>query len=215
MPNISNGIDGFQLDKIELYVSDGNNFVVNEIVPPVFNFEINSNNFLHVGDFNGDGAKDILVLINSYANIYSPRNNNAVALINASYVTQSEKIKIFDIDGDGKDELMVTNNEQVNIYKTSSYEDGNVIVLNHLPNVVFPITNYDKIINGDFNGDSKTDFLLKNGFEWNIVYSTGMGFSLDSISFPYSLMSDDYVNVQDVNGDGLSDIVFAKKMKKK
>src|SRR5690625_7127404 len=63
---------------------------------------------------------------------------------------------------------------------------------------------------GEFNGDGKPDFLLttqSSMSDWAIYYSKGNGQFDKVITSVTSKSSSDRIFVQDVNGDGLTDII--------
>lgn len=200
-------------------------------------------NFFIPGDFNGDGNQDyILILstypINRYPNPYgysykafltSPSLNvvnseildfgSPVAGIrysetDAGNVADADNVIPLDFDGDGKNEILVVNNQQASILNISATDPSSgYLFQNSILLTVTTITKDSKLFPGDFNGDRKTDLLVRNSNgTWTIMYSTGKAFTSVPFSFNQTVnltgvYSDDKIVVGDFNGDGRSDIL--------
>ncbi len=132
----------------------------------------------------------------------------------ASTVAEADMINTLDFDGDGITELLVTKNYQTYVLSikrvpaTTGYAFGCSILL-----TTGEITKDSKYFPGDFNGDRKTDLLVRAGNgTWKILYSNGISFVSSSFTFNQNPnipgnSSDDKVVVSDFNGDGSSDIL--------
>jgi Tfp pilus tip-associated adhesin PilY1 len=59
----------------------------------------------------------------------------------------------------------------------------------------------------DYNGDGRADLLFRSGANWNVLQSTGSGFTNVSTGLTTSDMQNP--SVLDLDGDGLSDVVYA------
>lgn len=138
------------------------------------------------GDFNGDGLTDVLVIeregstkkayfINLDSRIITNYANDAgiIDICDRNYDNSEMEtgctLRTGDVDGDGKTDLVVFRGAPLNKIDVYSIDINNQIVLVHSQNFVlasdigqqsqnYPVHN--PILNGDFNGDGKTDFLL-------------------------------------------------------
>lgn len=182
------------------------------------------------GDFNGDGITDIVGLATwlyrpyglphywLYHVRYDVCTSNGNSFNPLSVWLSEQQIPFFgfgrgllvgDFNGDGLSDLGIlinygnTSNLQqaIRIYFStgSQFIDGGYGIDN------FYISN-DKILLGDFNGDSLTDVAKFNNGIWSVALSTGNGF----ISFSDWLSgfgSGIIPLTLDINGDGLTDAV--------
>jgi RHS repeat-associated protein len=197
-------------------------------------------NYFLPGDFDGDGNEDyILILGNSRyavlganefkAFLTSPGTGEVNQEINnfgfgtnsnpqfyAATVAGADMITASDIDGDGKAEILVTKDYLTYVLsiKRTSFSTGYYFAAS----VLFytsEITKDSKIFPGDFNGDGKNDWLVRNSNgTWKILYSMGSGFKSVPFSFnqTVTLNNDEFnpgdrIIIADFNGDGKSDIL--------
>ncbi len=136
----------------------------------------------------------------------------------ARTINEADKIEVIDFDGDGKMELLVVKGTTTYVLQISFTPNG---ATPFTASIIFQtnlISNNSSLFPGDFNGDKKTDFLVRgsNGL-WNILYSTGTHFISEPYSFNQTVVFD-YGNkinpshkvvVSDFNGDGKADILHA------
>lgn len=210
--------------------------------PPNSNNEIHSSGkFFIPGDFDGNGNQDYIVITGDIVRQYPPPPPPYPTKLHTAYLTSpstsqinsiisnfgiganpyplnyaetilnSDQINTIDFDGDGKNELFVTKDQTTYILSfkriSSDSYDCNFVTSTNL------VTNTSKYFPGDFNGDKKTDILVRssNG-SWNILFSTGTDFIVVPFSFNQPVLmngsyTDDKIVVADYNGDGKSDIV--------
>jgi RHS repeat-associated protein len=189
--------------------------------------------FFVPGDFDGDGLQDYLLILshtNSGSNNYkaffsSPGksvfnieianfgcgNNNFGAYYATSVASADEVIPI-DMNGDGKLELLVISNSAAYIIHFQ-VDPINGLVSTTFSTPSLTINNNSKFLLGDFNGDRKTDLLIRNNQNlWNIALSDGKGFHESVFTFQNYVQyngsySDHKILVADFNGDGKSDIL--------
>jgi RHS repeat-associated protein len=185
------------------------------------------------GDFDGNGNKDfILVLANrTYAppygypcNLFSYKafltspstgeTHKEINNFNAGLVADADLVNTIDFDGDGKTEILVTKDNQTTVLRIQ--QSGPFVGATFSCSVIYTtgeITKDSKVYPGDFNGDRKTDFLVRNANgTWKILMGTGTTFTSSSFTFnqPVNITNqyyDDKLFVSDFDGDGQSDIL--------
>ncbi|HEX6432290.1 MAG TPA: FG-GAP-like repeat-containing protein, partial [Niastella sp.] len=200
--------------------------------------EPTTSSFLVAGDFDGDGNRDIITILGKSNGdmVYDPSKNKYRAFIICpatgignreisnlgigSYTPVEDitttiadaKIIAMDFDGDGKQEVMASNLNGTYIFSIKKTGSGSTAtfsasLLHYTPNIV----KSNLVYPGDFNGDGKTDLLVRSG-SWKIIYSTGKGFVSNNFTFNQTVniiqsYADDKLIVSDFNGDGKSDIL--------
>lgn len=127
----------------------------------------------------------------------------------------SDKVFPMDYDGDGKTDLCHIHSNGISIYTFS--QSGNIWTAQ-------PVATYTGLTKsalediiwsfGDFNGDGLTDIIYSGrrdwlgGTNWNLLYSKGDGtFNQHIVTGPDMENNTSEFLVQDVNGDGISDLV--------
>jgi RHS repeat-associated protein len=193
-----------------------------------------SGNFFIPGDFDGDSNQDYITILgnetgasNYYGFICTPSGyiaNTAIGglgtapsstTLNWPQIAAADKILPFDFDGDGKQELLVVSGSQTYILSITSQNSGGPSV-SYWASIILTtaeISSSDKIFSGDFNGDRKSDLLIKRTTgQWVILNSNGLSFNSSIFSFNQSVVlngnnADHKIVVADFNGDGKSDIL--------
>lgn len=137
---------------------------------------------------------------------------NTCSAVNAE--NSSDKVFTMDYNGDGKTDLCHINSSGLRIY--TFYQNGSTWTANLVATYtgLTKSTLEDKFWSiGDFNGDGLTDIIYSGrrdglgGTNWNLLYSKG-----DGTFYPYIATGPDMQNndsdflIQDVNGDGISDL---------
>lgn len=131
-------------------------------------------------------------------------------------VNNSDRLLAMDCDGDGKTDICLINDEGASLY-TFDISGGKMI-----PRKLATYSSLNKaaiadrdLLPCDFNGDGLPDFLLSpasgsgSGDQWAVFYSTGNGLFIKDV-FNCTNKGDDEKQgfiVQDVNGDGKSDLI--------
>ncbi len=181
------------------------------------------NGFLQQGDFNGDGVSDFIVILCEFAKtnykafIYYGNVSTdweELSLTGPSSFTIEDwgqkNVNVLDIDGNGKSELMITNGMFSEIFEFEGTDAMSV----KGSSSGFP-TEYHLMFFGDFNGDRKTDMLVRaglNGGPWFVARSDGDGFIEEPFTFYSNApeIDEDYMGeliiLGDYNGDGRADI---------
>jgi RHS repeat-associated protein len=187
-------------------------------------------------DFDGDGKEEIAIIEKAVTSgggnstgyfQFLKVNNNVLTLIpsnlnNQSHFTTnctiSDNVVLGDFNGDRKIDFLVTDNITSQIFINAEINGVWNWKSYYNYNLGYP-NSYHKIFPGDFNGDGKTDLLTYNingGWEVGINMDNFI-FGIQAPSFtqlnslgftdPLDDNSKYYLNVLDVNGDGLADII--------
>lgn len=204
---------------------------------PPFQYIHSSNNFFVPGDFDGDGFQDYILILGYNGSQYkaffsSPKKGTVNQQIlrfgvegdpegafYANTVANAKSLIPIDFDGDGKTEILVVKDNQSYVLSISAvpattgyFSSASVL------DTITAIKSGYPVYPGDFNGDRKTDLLVRNsatdnGASWNILYSTGKLFK--SIPFVFTRRpylpqdkggSSHSIMVADFNNDGKTDI---------
>jgi len=187
-----------------------------------------------IGDYNGDGIMDILLILGALSGeflydfkafIYygnSSSQFDEITLTGAHTIPisdwASQDIHAIDMDGDGRSEIMVSNFDGSEIYSL----DGLSLESINQGLIDFP-TQENLLFFGDFNGDRKTDLLLRDvhtdeNSDWRIAHSNGTDFIQETNVFSWvsgkpdidSEYSGEPILIGDFNGDGRFDIARGK-----
>ncbi|MEO1625339.1 MAG: FG-GAP-like repeat-containing protein, partial [Bacteroidota bacterium] len=217
------------LEYMRLYESTGTSFSSSFVYPPAGfdRIPLNVRHF-YPGDFNGDGITDYILFLSDaigykmFMTLGGTNVNNVeVSGLATLYLSgdwfNADDIRVIDFDGDGKMELLRVKDSKTKIY--TFRENGNAISAHQLYDSGFP-TKWHRLFFGDFNGDQKTDMLVRNslntnGGDWKTYLSTGKGF----VSTPFTFTTtpditgkenDDRLEIGDFNGDGKTDVLHSR-----
>lgn len=204
---------------------------------PPFQYIHSSNNYFVPGDFDGDGFQDYILILGYNASQYkaffsSPKKGivnqeivrfgvegDPAGAFYANTVANANSLIPIDFDGDGKTEILVVKDNQSYVLSVSpvSAATGYLYAASALDTTTDIKSGYP-LFPGDFNGDRKTDLLVRNSANdthasWNILYSTGKLFKSIPFTFtrrPYLPQdkggSSHSIMVADFNNDGKTDI---------
>ena len=198
-------------------------------------------NFLIPGDFDGDGNQDYILFLSAYPTYVHPNyayhhkafltnpskgetnqeildfgipRPNIRYSLNPENVATSDKIVPADFDGDGKTDILVVRDQEAYILVIDGISAASgYSYQSSIRGPIAGINKDSKLFVGDFNGDRKTDLLVRNGNgTWKVMYSTGTSFVSASFVFNQTpnltgAYSDDKLIISDFNGDGKSDIL--------
>lgn len=206
VPDQTECCDGCYYDQIafKFYYFNGTSLTRGESYKDINLFWYSSTTQLLPGDFDGNGSTDFLI-IDENKNI---KNLIGLSLTPIPNLDNPNKLELVDFNGDGRTDIMVIKDELCTIYQYNSTNQA----LEVLYSSGFP-TKWHTLFPGDFNGDGKTDLLFYNSsVGWKLQFSTGSGFSWPMITVPLknadpnTSTTDNNYFIQDLNGDGRSDI---------
>jgi RHS repeat-associated protein len=172
--------------------------------------------YFDISDYNGDGINDELIIDPEKISITSSLGDKTFIIP----APTKSVARPFDFDGDGYLEVVLFSNSLANNSNLSitvlKYTSATNLVSVATENITFPASSQDllKLISiGDYNGDGKGDIAYLNETKQNlkIIYSTGSDFSVSKPVNSFSgLNSSINYNIisPDINGDGISDIIF-------
>ena len=176
----------------------------------------------HVIDINGDGHNDLCQFSSSYdircTIFFSDLVDEDTPTINrrSIYITGmgGGTAHFGDVTGDGLPDLIKADGNNVEVYKFSTSSSTNAA-----SKTARIDEKHDSIATGDFNGDGLTDVLYNAGkLAFSLKYSKGT--KGGGLTEPVSISAANYgaptgmstafkqFMLTDMNGDGLSDIVF-------
>lgn len=158
----------------------------------------------------------------------NPLKNDNDSSIELSYLfpftyDDFDKIRVLDFDGNGTQDIMKIDDNgyfYIITYDSNSSYIFPVIASGQIPEYK-KSNETDLLLIGDFNGDSKTDFLVpqaKNNSNWSLYFSKGNGLEKTNVNLEEYVKtfqgdihaySYHYYTI-DINGDGKSDIVRVK-----
>jgi RHS repeat-associated protein len=191
------------------------------------------------GDFNGDGLTDLLAIDKEFSYTYTQACNTYTTVVTGGKTyfvnldkrlttfvnfagtvatTPNSKFQVSDFNGDGKSDLFVFDANSVRIY---GLNDNNTVSLLEQITGDTDLVLTRTVMMGDYNGDGKSDFIIPKGVGSNFAQYLSTGINLVKSSWTYELVynEDDigetcaatfYYIPTDFNGDGKTDIIFAK-----
>jgi hypothetical protein len=163
-----------------------------------------------LGDFNGDGKSDVL-LLNSITNgVYVCEMNgtelagNGLSL-NVDAAGGWHFQGLADFNGDGKSDLLLLNDLTHGVYVCEM--DGSQMAANGLAGTL--ASGWHFADTGDFNGDGKADLLLLNDSTRGVMVWQMDGTQVQAaVQAGTALAGYHYLGKGDYNGDGKTDLVF-------
>lgn len=146
-------------------------------------------------------------------NVIFPRNGSGYKSDQDAY-NQSDKLYVLDYDGDGKSDLCHINSIGATRYTFSktgtSYSINGSSTFTGLKKEMLK----DRVFMvGELNGDGKTDFvlspLINNGNTWTFYLSDGLAGFVGKTAYITERKESSTFILQDMNGDGQSDLVHS------
>jgi len=203
-PDIAVAEVGFPHGNISVLLGTGRATFGKPVISPIASQAINNQDKMLVGDFNGDGRPDLIVM-DDYANGFQVLLGNGDGSFKAPVDTKLNTNLAFaigDFNGDGKTDVVVTTivNAQVQISIYLSNGDGTFRL------GVQYTEQYGGVNVADVNGDGKEDLILLNSGPIMVLLGNGNGTFQKAISGPSAVYSGEAV-IRDFDGDGKTDIV--------
>ena len=162
-----------------------------------------------VGDFDGDGAEEIMLKDWSTGG-FSMFTNGIFQPVEFGYGSLSKSMNsslAADFDGDGRDEILYYNSDGLRLIETDT---DNSLLSWQLYTLLMPFTP-EGIKTLDFNGDGLTDLMVREGQDWHVWLATG---DLANVFVEVGVISGATVGsaelmITDLDSDGASDVLFA------
>ena len=181
-----------------------------------------------VGDFNGDGFTDVITVPYKISNSYSTNVSASVFINNgdgsfndnAFYTFTFDKflewLYVADIDGDGLDDVV---SYYANYDENASWRSKICAYINNGSSFLYKgdvsSNRFFTIYPGDFCGEKKTSFFLdyynkeySNAYYPAVVYYDGNDMRRQSLDYHSYVDVPERVVVEDVDGDGCSEILY-------
>jgi hypothetical protein len=160
-----------------------------------------------VGDFNGDGKDDLVVVNSGSSNVSVLLGDGSGSFGSAASVSVGSmpaSITVRDFNGDGKDDLVVANSDSDNVSLLLGDGSGSFGSAVNFSVGLIPMS----VTVGDFNGDGKDDLVVANSDSDNVSLLLGDGSGSFSSAANFSVgLTPVSVTVRDFNGDGKDDLV--------
>ena len=235
---VSGGTYVSSLDYIHIYYANADGSVPGTAsyiyTPPALHTAIikgtdEQENYLQIGDFDGDGTADFITMLGGKIYFHSPQKgitNKSIAQVNLNSGTlsgasmswafdllfkEADAIFVVNMDGDAKSDLMVVTNGTTRIFTLNFDAVLYDLHLNQIgADLGYPTTWHD-INLGDFNGDGKTDILTgpkrilgDDKANWELGYFNGSTFDVKPFIFDHVVKNYDAT----VMGENLDKIII-------
>ena len=207
---------------MKLYLNTGSGFTSQDVTGPAFGVRT------LVGDFNGDGALDILYQTAGSTSSWALAVNNGSATPTFTTVTSADgswpfggitlpdfnanNYKAADVDGDGYTDLIYV----ASAAQMKYFRNNNGVFVDMTSSAALPTTAVNRAIVADFDGDGDADILYQvngNGSFFRYIRNdNGTFVDVDQASSPFAGvvlpdMSAQQFRVGDIDGDGDLDLV--------
>jgi hypothetical protein len=175
----------------------------------VFNHRVGFTPYsIAVGDFNGDGNRD-LVTANLESDTVSVLLGNGLGAFgqakNFAVGSRPISVAVGDFNGDGKPDLAVANSGSGDVSVLLGMGDGSFGAATSLP---IPAGKPRAVAVGDFNGDAKPDLAVANGAGVSVLLGQGGG-AFGAAKNYATDANPSAVAARDFNGDGKLDLAVA------
>jgi uncharacterized protein (TIGR03437 family) len=156
---------------------------------------------LAVGDFNGDGKPDLIVVnrsSNDVSVLIGDGNGVFQPPVNFSTLSGPTSVTVTDVNGDGIEDLVVTTNTAVTVLL--GHGDGSFVSAGAY--ATLGVANGAAV--GDFNGDGKVDIAVASSNTVSMLLGNGDGSFQPAVNYGSNLSQS--LAVADFNGDGKLDL---------
>jgi hypothetical protein len=199
----------FPNGQVAVLLGNGKGGFGSPIISPLLSQGINNEDTMMLGDFNGDGIPDLIVMDDyetGFQVLLGNGNGSFQTPVNTSVSSTSFlTFAVGDVNGDGKTDVVVIEltgtDSVVTVYLSNG--DGTFATGAQYTSYYFYETPYLVDVNGDGNLDLVIDSF---GMPLQVMLGNGNGTFQNPIAGPSTTFNSEMV-IEDFNGDGIPDIV--------
>jgi hypothetical protein len=174
---------------------------------------------IDLGDYNNDGAPDIVVANKNARDVMLVNNGTGTFSIDANFdlpgvIDGSSDIRFCDINGDGSLDIVTTNNDIVGASSLRNrvyINDGQGQFTDGTASLLPEDGEYSEVLDcGDIDGDGDIDIIVANDDQNAVLINNGSGVFEDQTTdrIPTNDFASKDTKLGDMNGDGHPDIVM-------
>jgi len=180
-------------------------------------FNANGGGNVVLADMNGDGLTDLVMADSNGYHVYlnngSTFSNPSTNWGNPGFVfTTNSDVRLADMNGDGLPDLIKADSSGYHVYLNTGSGFNSTSQLWGNPGFDFT-ANSDDVALVDMNGDGLPDLVKMDSSGYHVYLNSGSSFSSTSTSWGNPGIDLNWnnknVRLADMNGDGLTDIIFA------